>query len=161
MIQRLVPYPILAISIFLMWVLLTGFSPGHVLLGTAIAILVSRTMLVLLPEKPSLKLGWAIPKLVLYVAFDMVQSSLLTAKIILFGKPNRKADFILVPVQIRSPYALATLSMIMTATPGTVWVQHDPSRQMILVHMLDISQAEDWVKFFKSRYEPLLMEIFE
>lgn len=161
MIQRLLPYPILAFTIFLMWVLLTGFSPGHILLGSVIALLVSRTMLTLLPEKPALKLGWAIPKLAYYVAIDIVASSLSTARIILLGQQDRRSDFILVPVQIRSPYALATLSIVLTATPGTLWVQHDPSRQLILIHMLDIAQADEWTAMLKSRYEPLLMEIFE
>ncbi|MCC2600954.1 Na+/H+ antiporter subunit E [Sphingopyxis yananensis] len=161
MIQRLIPYPILSACIFSMWVLLTGFSPGHILLASVIAILVSRTMLALLPEKPALKLGWAIPKLAYYVALDIIQSNILTARIILFGKKDREADFVLMPVQLRSPYALATLSIILTATPGTLWIQHDPSRHMILIHMLDLTQKEAWVAMMKDRYEPLLMEIFE
>lgn len=161
MIQRLIPYPLLSICIFVMWVLLTGFSPGHILLATVIAILVSRTMLSLLPEKPSLKLGWAIPKLAYYVALDIIQSNILTARIILFGRKDRKADFVLMPVQLRSPYALATLSIILTATPGTLWIQHDPSRHIILIHMLDLSQKDAWMAMVKDHYEPLLLEIFE
>jgi multicomponent K+:H+ antiporter subunit E len=161
MIQRLIPYPILSICIFFMWVLLTGFSPGHILLASVIAILVSRTMLSLLPEKPSLKLGWAIPKLAYYVALDIIQSNILTARIILFGRKDHQADFVLLPVQLRSPYALATLSIILTATPGTLWIQHDPSRHIILIHMLDLSQKDAWMALVKERYEPLLMEIFE
>lgn len=161
MIKRLIPYPILTICIFLMWVLLTGFSPGHILLASVIAILLSRTMLSLLPDRPAFKLGWAIPKLLYYVTLDIIQSNILTARIILFGKQNRQADFVLTPVQLRSPYALATLSIILTATPGTLWIQHDPSRHMILIHMLDLSQKEAWIAMLKDHYEPLLMEIFE
>src|SRR5690606_17605829 len=45
--RRLVAFPILTTVLFAMWVLLTGFSPGHVLLGAAVALLDSRVMLAL------------------------------------------------------------------------------------------------------------------
>src|SRR3546814_20414085 len=40
--KRLVPFPLLTAALFVMWVLLTGFSPGPLLLGAVVALLVSR-----------------------------------------------------------------------------------------------------------------------
>lgn len=159
--KRLIPYPLLASALFVLWILLTGFSVGHILLGGVIAIVVSRTMLSLRPEQPNIKLTRAIPKLFWLVMVDIVRSNITTARIILFGKANREAGFLELPIRIRSPYALATLSIMCTATPGTLWVQHDPSRRIILIHFLDMAGADTWVKEFNEVYEPLLMEIYE
>jgi multicomponent K+:H+ antiporter subunit E len=159
--KRLIPYPLLASALFVLWILLTGFSVGHILLGGVIAIAVSRTMLLLRPEQPNIKLTSAIPKLFGLVLADIVRSNIKTARIILFGKADRKAGFLDMPIRIRSPYALATLSIMCTATPGTLWVQHDPSRRVILIHFLDMADAEAWVDEYNEVYEPLLMEIYE
>jgi len=39
MMSRLLPYPLLAASLLVMWLLLNGFSAGHLVLGAAIALL--------------------------------------------------------------------------------------------------------------------------
>src|SRR3546814_15798097 len=45
MIRRLIPFPLLTLALLAMWILLTGFSPGHVLFGAPIAVMVSRPLL--------------------------------------------------------------------------------------------------------------------
>lgn len=159
--KRLVPYPVLATFLLGMWILLTGFSPGHMLLGSVIAILVSRTELTLRPEQPTVRFSLAMVKLLLLVAADIVRSNIATARVILFSKPERKSGFIELPVTLRSPYALATLSIILTATPGTLWVQYDPQKGVILIHLLDIAEEQKWVANYHRYYERLLTEIFE
>src|SRR3546814_8083755 len=62
-VKRLVPYPLLALSLFAMWILLTGFSPGHVLLGALVALIVSRSMLSLKVEPPRVRVGWEMVRL--------------------------------------------------------------------------------------------------
>src|SRR3546814_10996644 len=58
-VKRLVPYPLLALSLFAMWLLLTGFSPGHVLLGALVALIVSRSMLSLTVDQIGRQAGGA------------------------------------------------------------------------------------------------------
>ena len=159
--RRLVPYPLLALALLAMWVLLTGFSPGHVLLGGLIALLISRTMLSVRPEKPRIRLGRAIVELAVIVTADIIRSNIAVGRIILFRTPQRKSGFIHLPIDLTSPYALTVLAIIITATPGTLWVQHDPDRRMILIHVLDLIDEEAWITLTKHRYERLLMEIFE
>lgn len=159
--KKIIPYPFLALALFGMWILLTGFSPGHILLGSAIAIFVSRTMLSLRPSKPSIKLSPAIWRLALLIWVDIIRSNFETAKVILMGKKDREAGFVNLPITVRSPYALATLSIMCTATPGTLWVQYDPSRHLLLMHFLNIHHADGWCENYRSVVEPLLMEIFE
>ncbi len=158
---RLVPFPILSLALLAMWILLTGFSPGHVLLGIVIALLVSRTMLSLQPEPGRIRFGPAMVKLAAIVGADIIRSNIAVGRIILFRSPDRKSGFIRLPIDLRSPYAIAALSIIITATPGTLWVQHDANRHIVLIHVLDLIDEEEWVRLIKHRYERLLMEIFE
>ncbi|HET6538163.1 MAG TPA: Na+/H+ antiporter subunit E [Sphingopyxis sp.] len=159
--KRFIPFPFLTLFLFSMWILLTGFSPGHILLGGGIAIITSRTMLSLQPDPPNIRFSVAIPKLLWVMFCDIIQSNWVTIKIILFGKKNRQAGFIYLPVKIRSPYALAAFSMICTATPGTLWVQYDAGSGVILIHLLDLAEEESFIEKYSAEYEPLLLEIFE
>src|SRR5690606_37422923 len=74
--RRLVPYPLLALALFAMWTLLTGFSPGHILLGALVALIVSRSMLSLKPEPPRVRVGWAMVRLAGIVLVDIVRSNI-------------------------------------------------------------------------------------
>lgn len=159
--RAFVPYPLLALSLFVMWVLLTGFSPGHILLGAAIALLVSRVMLTLKPEKPRIRFGRAMVKLSCIVLADIIRSNIAVSRIVLFSPRERRSGFIQLPVELRSPYGLAVLAIIVTATPGTTWLQHDAERSLILIHVLDLVDERTWIDLIKNRYERLLMEIFE
>lgn len=161
MIRRLIPFPLLTLALLAMWILLTGFSPGHMLFGAAIAVMVSRTMLSLRPERPTLRLGRAAVKLALIVFIDIIRSNIAVAKIILLRPPERKSGFIELSTALRNPDALAMLAIIITATPGSLWVQHDAHRHIILVHVLDLIDEQQWARLIQERYETLLIEIFE
>jgi multicomponent K+:H+ antiporter subunit E len=157
---RLLPFPLLAAALFAMWVLLTGFSPGHVLLGALVALLVSRVMLVLRPQPVRIRFGGAMIRLAAFVFVDIVRSNVAVAGIVLFRPEARRSGFIRFPTELRSPYALAVLAVIITATPGTLWVQHDVGRHEVLIHVLDLADEGEWIAFLRERYERLLMDIF-
>ena len=161
MIRRALPFPLLTLALLAMWILLTGFSPGHMLFGAAIAVMVSRTMLSLRPERPTLRLGRAAVRLASIVFIDIIRSNIAVAKIILLRPPERNSGFIELSTALRSPDALAMLSIIITATPGSLWVQHDAHRHIILIHVLDLVDEQEWARLIQERYEKLLLEIFE
>src|SRR3546814_1767457 len=48
------------------------------------------------------------------------------------------SGFILLPLDLRNRYGLAVLGIIITATPGTLWMQYDSARSVLLVHVLDL-----------------------
>ena len=60
-----------------------------------------------------------------------------------------------------NPSGLAVLAVIVTATPGTAWIEYEPRNGQLLLHVFDLIEGYDWVHTIKSRYESLLMEIFE
>lgn len=159
--KRLVPFPLLSAFLFGMWVLLTGFSPGHVLLAALVALIIPRVMLVLGAEKPRIRLGSALIKLVGIVLVDIVRSNIAVFRISLFSRKDRRSGFIQLPIDLENRYALAVLAIVITATPGTLWLQHDAGTKVILIHVLDLVDEEEWILLIKNRYERLLMEIFE
>lgn len=159
--SRLLPFPLLSASLFGMWVLLTGFSPGHVFLAILIALIIPRVMLVLEVEKPRIRIGWPLVKLAGVVLTDIVRSNIAVLRIVLFSPANRQSGFIQLPIELESRYALAVLAIVMTATPGTLWLQHDARTKVILIHVLDLVDEDEWIALIKNRYEKLLMEIFE
>jgi len=159
-VKRLVPFPMLTAALFAMWVLLTGFSPGHIVLGAIVALLVSRVMLTLKAAPPRIRFSMAMVRLGFLVLADIIRSNIAVARIVLFRPTRQRSGFIEFPTELRNPQALAALAIIITATPGTLWLQHDAQRHLVLIHVLDLVDEEEWIALIKNRYERLLMEIF-
>jgi multicomponent K+:H+ antiporter subunit E len=159
--RRWIPHPLLAIALFLIWLLLTqSFSPGQILLGGIVALLATHAMAALRPERSEVRAPWALLKLAGIVAIDIVRSNLAVAAIVLFPRPERVAGFVRVPIELRNRHALTLLALIITATPGTVWVEFDRGRGILLIHVLDLVDEDQWSRLIKARYEALLLEIF-
>lgn len=162
MMARLLPYPILAASLLVMWLLLNGLSLGQVVLGTVIALLASRTMAALQPSKPHLRRWHRIPQLILRVLVDLTHSNIAVAAIILRGnRKPRRAGFVMIPLQLRDRTGLAVLACIITSTPGTAWIEYHSGSSRLLIHVLDLVDEQEIIDQIKQRYESLLLEIFE
>jgi multicomponent K+:H+ antiporter subunit E len=158
--RRLLPFPLLAATLFAMWVLLTDFSPGHILFAVVVALAVPRVMLVLQADRPRIRLGMAAARLAARVLADIVRSNIAVARLVLGRRRSRRSGFIRFPTRLRSPEALAALAIIVSATPGTIWVAHDSRRHVMLIHVLDLGDEDAWITLLRDRYETLLMEIF-
>jgi multicomponent K+:H+ antiporter subunit E len=161
--SRLLPYPLLTAGLILMWLLLNRLSPGHLVLGTAVAIVAGKAMSALEPVKPRIRRWTPIPKLLAVVLLDIVRSNLAVATLILNGGRHgrRRSGFVEIPLALRDPTALAILAVIVTATPGTAWMQYDARRDAVLLHVFDLVEEADWIRLIKGRYESLLLEIFQ
>jgi multicomponent K+:H+ antiporter subunit E len=160
---RWLPFPLLTGSLLAMWLLLAGSaSPGALLLGLLVALLGVRALLALDPARARLRRPQAALELARIVLVEVVRSNNAVARIILDpGTRNRTSGFVRVPLDMRDPYGLAALACIITATPGTVWVEYDSAEGTMLLHVLDLVDEGEWVRIVKDRYERRLMEIFE
>ena len=155
--------PLLPVFLLLLWLLLTGdLSLGNVFLGLIFAVLITVAVGSLrpLPAWPH-RLHVAIG-LCGRVAVDIVRSNLAVGEIIL-GATRRSPNvgFMKIPLDLSDPHGLAMLSIIITATPGTVWAGHDAQSKELTLHVLDLKDEAEWVRTVKQRYERPLMEIFE
>lgn len=162
MIRRILPYPLLTLSLIIFWMTINSFSPGHLVLGTAVALIASWSMASLRPAKPRIRSWSAVVKLTSIVLYDIIRSNIAVATLILFGrKRSSKSGFLTIPLDIRDPLGLAVLSIILTATPGSAWLEYNSSQGTLLIHVLDNVSETTWINLIKNRYEKMLMEIFE
>ena len=160
---RLLPFPLLAAALLLAWLLLNdSVAPGVVVLGLALAIGASHLLVTLALPRARVRGVRAVLDLLLVVLVEIVRSNNAVARIILGLRGSaRTSGFVRIPLDMRSPYSLAGLACIITATPGTIWVEYDSVRNTVLLHVLDLIDEEEWVRIVKTRYERRLMEIFE
>lgn len=162
MIARLVPYPALAAALFAMWLLLAqSISPGQLLLGAAVALLGTRLSASLNPRRARVHSWGKVVRLACLVSIDILRSNAAVAWIILSRKAKRRSGFIRLDLRLRDDVGLAVLALIITATPGTAWVQFDRTTGALLIHVFDLIDEEEWIMLLRTRYEALLIEIFE
>lgn len=160
--SRHFPLPLLIPALLLMWLLLSeSATPGQILLGLAAALLAARIFTVLDVEPPRIRFGRAMLRLAGIVLLDIVRSNIAVARIIVGARRDQAVSgFVRVPIAMRNPHGLAVLAVVLTATPGTLWVQYDSTRGSLLLHVLDIGDESQWIRLVQQRYERLLMEIF-
>src|SRR5690606_29746035 len=117
--SRIFPYPLMMASLVVVWLVLTSFSPGQLVVGVAVALLAGQGLAALHPVKPRLRRWDLIPKLVAIVLYDIVRSNIAVVSIILGGPRRvRRSGFASIPLELRDPTGLAVLSVIVTSTPG-------------------------------------------
>jgi len=160
--RRVLPYPLLTASLILMWLLLNRFSLGHLVLGTIVALVASWAMTALEPAKPRIRRWHRIPVLFFIVLRDIFRSNVAVARIILQGKRReRTSGFVIIPLELRDRTGLAVLACILTATPGTAWIEYHAENGHLLIHVLDLVEEQDWIELIGGRYARMLSEIFE
>lgn len=161
--KRLLPSPWLSLGLLGGWLLLTrSFSAGQWLLGGALAVLLPLLMAPLRPRPGPLRHWGVLLRLILRVGRDVLRSGVQVCAVTLHAKsrPPRGA-FVLVPLELHDPHALAALAMITSVIPGTVWSELAPDRSALLVHVFDVPDEDAFVVHFKTDYEHPLKEIFE
>lgn len=161
--RRVLPFPLLSFGLLAMWLLLNqSMSPGHLILGTVLAVTGPLAMRALELPPARFRGVIAITKLFFLVVDDIVRSNNAVARIIL--SPTLKgqtSNFVDIPLELRSPYGLTMLAIIVTSTPGTLWSDYDARTGVMTLHVLDLIDEQAWVDRIKQRYESLLLEIFE
>lgn len=160
--SRWLPYPIHSALLFVIWLLLAGsVSPGHLLLAAVLALVLPWTLQKLNVSVANMRRPLAFVKLFGLVIADIVRSNVAVARIVLTPNISKTSGFMEIPLDLQSHYGLALLATIITSTPGTLWVDYDGQRKVMTLHVLDLVDEEAWVTLIKTRYERLLLEIFE
>lgn len=158
----LFPHPLLSAALVLMWLLLNQVSLGHLLLGIGVALIAGQAMAALEPERPRIRRWDLVARLALVVMWDIIRSNVAVARLILLGgRAGRKAGFVEIDLIVSDRMALAVLAVIVTATPGTAWLDYDAARQRLLLHVFDLVDEDEWRETVNVRYAGLLKEIIE
>lgn len=157
------PSPLLSLALFAMWLLLNrSLSPGHLLLAVLVGWLMPWLLAPLRPAAGPMRKPLVLVRLVLNVGWDVVVSALQVTRGVVHARRNPpRAYFVVIPLELRDPFALAALATITTVVPGTVWTELARDRSALLLHVFDVAGEEEFVRHFKARYEQPLKEIFE
>ena len=156
--------PVLVLALVAVWLVLNQtLSPAQIVLGAILATLLAWSASALRPLQAKLKRLDVAALLILVVLIDIVRSNVNVARVVL-GLVNHseiRSGFLDIPLDMRDPHGLAALAIIVTSTPGTVWVGLSAAGDTLTLHVLDLRDEAGWIHLIKHRYEQPLMRIFE
>jgi multicomponent K+:H+ antiporter subunit E len=156
--------PVLLGGLLVMWLLMNQtFSAAQIVLGSVLAGALVWASATLRPLQPKLHRVHLAASLISIVLVDIVRSNVAVARIILGLTGGRRvvSGFVDIPLELRDPHGLAALAVIVTSTPGTVWVDLAEDGSRLTLHVLDLKDEAECVRWIKQRYEAPLMRIFE
>lgn len=160
--KRFLPSPLLSLAVLVLWLLLAGdFSRGSIVLALILSIVLPLGAGLLQPGHARLHRLPSLLKLGGRVLHDIIVSNVDVARRILGSESRIHPGFIWVPLDIRDLHGVTALASIISLTPGTLSTELTDDRRALLVHCFHLKDADATVAAIKSRYESLLMEIFE
>ena len=161
-VRRCLPHPWMSVFLLLAWLLLQrSLAPGTLLAGVLVALGLGWVFGKLRPPAARVRNVPLLVRLLLRVAGDIVRSNLAVARIVLRPRGRVRSGLVSIPLELTDPYGLAVLACIITSTPGTIWVDHDSVRRVLLIHVLDLVDEAASIESIKDRYEQPLLEIFQ
>lgn len=163
MIRRILPHPILTLTLTLIWMLLENtLSLGVAVFGLIIGLIIPIISQPFWPDRPKLKRPGKIAEYVLVVIWDIIVANVSVAMTVLF-KPNSemRTTWVTIPLDLKTPEAITALAGTITLTPGTVSADLSSEGHALLVHCLDEPDVDAARDLIKQRYERRLKEIFE
>jgi multicomponent K+:H+ antiporter subunit E len=163
MLRRLVPHPLLTLSIVVVWLLLNNvFTVGHLVLGLILGILIPLGTSAYWPGRPKVRAPLMIIEFALVVLWDIVVSNIQVAYLILFRRNDElRSRFITLPLDLKTPEAITVLAGTITMTPGTVSADISADGRALLIHCLEADRPDATIANIKKRYERRPKRIFE
>ena len=162
MLTRLIPHPLLSLTLVLVWIgLVNTFTLGNLILGSAIGLIIPMVTAAYWPDRPKLARPLKIVEYCLVVLWDIIVANVQVAMIILFRRERTiHSKWIPIPLELTSAEAITVLAGTITMTPGTVSATLSADGGCILVHCLHTDDPDSVRDEIKSRYERRLKEIF-
>jgi len=160
--KRLFPHPWLTVELAILWLLLANdASPGNLLLGALLAVVISFLIGEGLWLSP-VRFGrpWLLLRLLWHVVVDIVVANVQVALLVLGPTRRLRPAFVHVPLDSTHEIPLTALVSIVSLTPGTLSAELSDDRTRLLVHVLDLDDEAALIALIKQRYEVPLMEIF-
>ena len=161
LLQRWLPHPLMTAVMVVLWMLLqNSFSIAGLIMGVLLGVIIPRITSGFWPDRPPIRSHRKALSFLLLVAWDVVVSNIVVARLILFRRTSKlRTRWVSVPLELQSPEAITLLSSTITMTPGTVSADISADGRNLLVHCLDAADAEATVLQMKRRYEARIKEI--
>jgi multicomponent K+:H+ antiporter subunit E len=159
--SRLLPAPILSGVLLLSWLLLNGFSMGHLVLGSVVALVLPVLLRRTAAEPVRIRRPLVLGRLAVVVLKDIVLANIDVARRILGPESRIRPAFFWVPLDVTRGPAISALAGIITMTPGTLSAEVTADRKYLLVHCFHVDDVAAVVADIKARYEAPLKEALE
>jgi multicomponent K+:H+ antiporter subunit E len=162
MLTRLIPHPLLSLTLVLVWLgLVNTFTLGNLILGSVFGLAIPMLTAAYWPDRPAIARPLKVAEYVLVVLWDIIVANVQVAAIILFKRePTIRSQWITIPLELKSAEAITVLAGTITMTPGTVSATLAADGSAILVHCLHTDDPDAVRDEIKTRYERRLLEIF-
>ncbi|WP_439524230.1 Na+/H+ antiporter subunit E [Marivita sp.] len=163
MLTRLIPHPLLSLTLVFVWLgLVNTFTLGNLILGGFLGLVIPMLTAPYWPDRPRISRPFKGIEYVLVVLWDIVVANVQVAAIILFKRERDiHSRWVVVPLELTSAEAITVLAGTITMTPGTVSVTLAADGGSILVHCLHTDDVDAVRDEIKTRYERRLKEIFQ
>lgn len=157
------PHPAISVVLTGVWLLLhNDVSLGQLLLGLALGLVVPWLTAGMWPMPPRIVSYRKAVAYLLLVLWDIAVANVTVARLVLFSPvPQLRMHWVAVPLDLLAPEVIAVFAATITLTPGTVSCDLSADGRALLVHCLDVRDAEEAARAMKDRYEARLKEIFE
>lgn len=161
MMRALLPRPGLSVTVFLLWAVITNAaSLGLLLLGGVLAVVIPLLSLSFWPDPPRLVHPVRALRFLGVFALDIITANWRVARQVIGPLHELSPTFVEVPLDLRDPFVATLLGGIVSLTPGTVSIDVDRERWVLLVHALDAPDPQALSREIKKRYESALKEMF-
>jgi len=159
--KRWLPSLPLSATVFCFWLLMNDeISAGQVAMALVLALVIPPFAARLDREFARIGRLRSVPRMLGVLLLDIVQANITVALQVLGPERKIHPGFIWVPLDIANIHGIAALTSIITLTPGTVSSALSDDRRHLLVHVLNLEDADEVIRQIKTRYEAPLMEIF-
>lgn len=162
MMRKLFPHPILSLMVVAVWMMLVNaFAWGSLVFAVILGVLVPLATAPYWPGVTRYRHLAGLPGFFWVVFIDIIKANIAVAKIVLFlPKSQLQPAWVVVPLDIRQPEAIAMLASAITLTPGTVSCDLSQDSRALLVHCLHAPDPDAVLDEIKTRYEARLKEIY-
>jgi len=163
MLHAILPHPFLTLAVTLVWVLIANeLSTPTVVFGVAWGIAAAKLAERYWPNRPRVVHPLLILEYLAVFAYDVLVSNVQIAGMVLFRRAKSiDSALVSVPIELRSPEAIAALAGTITLTPGTLSVDVSADGTALWVHCLGTTDGARVARHIKRRYESRLRRIFE
>ncbi len=161
-VSKVLPLPLHSVTLLIVWLALNAsIGLGHILLGTALGIIIPLLCKPLrMPEAP-VKRPLKVLSYIAIVAKDILVANVQVALLVVGPMRNIKPGFVAVPLDLPNIFPITVLASTVTMTPGTVSCEISSDKKWLYVHVLNMPDDEqEIIDFIKQRYEARIKEIF-
>lgn len=161
--KKLASAPLWSAALLVLWLLLArSTSPGQLLIGLGLALVVPAITANLRPRPSHVRRPLVIARYILKIGFDVVNSNLEVALgVVTWPRRRPRSAFVVIPLELRDPVGLTALAMVTTLVPGTLWSELALDRSAVMLHVWHVDDEGAFIARYKARYEQPLREIFE